>query len=120
MQGSWLQIDNVGDASTSVAIAQQLVGDDVNRFALQLLQFVEDNVREAVLDKSYRRALLAEADGALAVLVRTLRRRAPELYPFVSFSLDFDLLQISLDNPEPTAKLLGALNEILKARKVFT
>ena len=120
MQGNWPQIGDVHQSGSGTARIQPVIGDDINDFALQLLQFVEDNVKEAIDNKSYRRALLAEADGALVVLVRTLRRNAPELCPFASFFIDCDLLQISLDNPEPTAKLLDVLSEILKARKVFT
>ena len=89
---------------------------DVNAFSLELLQFVEDSVREAVLDPHSRAALLGEAECALIVLDRMLRRKAPEVHPFARFFIDHDLPQIGRERP---GELLDALNGIMKARKVF-
>ena len=92
---------------------------DVNAFALDLLQFVEDCVRRAVVDFSSRDSLLAEAQCALVVLDRMVTRNAPEVHPFLAFFTDYDFPKIGRDSPEPIAALLDALSEILKARKVF-
>jgi hypothetical protein len=54
----------------------------------------------------------------MVVFDRMVKRRAPELYPFVSFFTDYNLPQLAQE-PSPTFKLVDALNEILKARKVF-
>ena len=48
--------------------------DDLNRFVLKLLEFVEDSIKEAQSDASSRLGLLSEADSAIAVLKRTLFR----------------------------------------------
>ena len=91
---------------------------NVNVFAMQLLEFVEDSVKQAIFDEPSRQTLLIEADCAMVVLDRMVKRRAPELYPFVSFFTDYNLPQLAQE-PSPTPKLVDALNEILKARKVF-
>jgi hypothetical protein len=119
MQGNRSQVDDFVRLSL-VEPAPTGLSSGMSAFALQLIQFVEDNVNEAITDSSYRRTLLAEADGALSVLIRTVRRSAPEVYPFVSFYLDCDLLKIALDNPQPAAKLSDALHRILKARRTFS
>jgi hypothetical protein len=91
---------------------------NVNTFAMQLLEFVESTVKQAIFDEQSRQALLLEANCAIIVLDGMVRRRAPELYPFVSFFTDYNLLELGRES-SPTAKLMEALNEILKARKVF-
>ena len=92
---------------------------DVNAFALELLEFVENCVRAAVLNSDSRESLLEEAQCALVVLDRMVMRTAPEVYPFLAFFTDYDFPKIGRDNPEPTAALLDALSGLLKARKVF-
>jgi hypothetical protein len=93
---------------------------DVNAVALGLLQFVEDSVRSAVVTPESSHTLLVEAQYALIVLDRIVRRDAPELYPFLAFFTDYDLPKIGSENQQPTAALLDALKELLKARKVFS
>jgi len=48
--------------------------NELDSFAVRMLNFVEDSVNEALEDQSSRRALLSEADCALRVLEKTLRR----------------------------------------------
>jgi hypothetical protein len=93
---------------------------DVNAFALELLEFVENCVRTAALNSDSRESLLEEAQCALVVLDRMVMRTAPEVYPFLAFFTDYDFPKIGRDSPEPTAALLDALSGLLKARKVFS
>ena len=93
---------------------------NVNVFALELLEFVENCVRAAVLNAEFAKSLLEEAQCALVVLDRMVMRTAPEVYPFLAFFTDYDFPKIGRDSPEPTAALLDALSGLLKARKVFS
>lgn len=84
---------------------------ELNTHAVRLLNFVEDNVKEAIADPASREALLAEADCALSVLRRTLHRECEDRFTQYILVMDgFSLTQTAKSNAQ---RVEEALNEAL-------
>jgi hypothetical protein len=96
---------------------------DLDQKALDLLQFVEDSVNEAIEDVSSRPALLMEATCALRVLKATLRRNEPDSQRLsmlrLTEALDCDFAVLAENNADPVPKLREALKGVLSARMMF-
>ena len=98
-----------------------MVGD-LNSFALRLLNFAENNVEEAISNASSRLEFLTEADGAIAVLKRTLHRgdekKLFQLTLLGVFDSDFKSLA-NADKPELSLKLAAQRRELASAKTHF-
>jgi hypothetical protein len=97
--------------------------DDLNPYALRLLKFVEDSVEEALNDQSSQQALLREADDAVRVLQRTLKREDQlRLAQLMLLGVFDDALEIIANEcpDDPSAKLKAALQRKLTARALFS
>ncbi len=96
--------------------------DDLNKYALSLLKFVEDNVHEAIAEPASRQALLAEGNCGLRILGRTLHRHDEHIFGKWALIINdtSDLERIGKDNlDDPKEPLLAALNRILITRYLF-
>jgi hypothetical protein len=97
--------------------------NDLNTCALRLLKFVEDSIHESLGDAASLQGLLAEADCAIRVLQRTLKRedhtKLALLMLMGTFEVNFE--KIAADNqPDPSKKLEEALKIVLNCRMAFT
>lgn len=81
---------------------------ELNTHAVRLLNFVEDNVKEAIADPDAREVLLREADGALAVLKRTLLRENEHKFTQYILIMDtFNLTRTAESDPLQAGHALG-------------